>query len=270
MPENRTAVCLASSMLGHYAHAGFLNELDRLGHRPARLSGCSAGALAGALWAGGLRGPALEDEICHLNFRRAFFDLLAPLRLPGVLTWTYANGVLGGGRMRKRLIRLIGDRRLEDLDDPRLEIAVSNLTRLAAEVRAAGPLVELALASLSMPLLYRPRKVGGEWLVDGGVANETPFTHWLDDPEVDRIVVHRIHYPRPPAKRMSLAEVVAGCHAIPNAELEERRVREARASGKEVVFLTTQLPAPRALHRSAQARAMVEAGKETARRWSEA
>jgi predicted acylesterase/phospholipase RssA len=256
-------------MLGHYAHAGFLNELDRLGCRPQRIAGASGGALAGALWAGGLRGGALEEEICRLNFRRAFVDLRALLRLPGLLSWSYANGLLGGNRMRKRLLRLIGDRRLEELREPALEVAVSNLTRHTGEVRREGPLVELVLASISIPVLYRARQVGGEWLVDGGVANETPFTQWLGDDAVERIVVHRIRYPRREPGRMGLAEVIANCHAIPNAELAVRRVREAEASGKEVVFLTTELPEVRAIHRSADARRMIEAGKATARGWLE-
>ncbi len=45
----RTAVVLGSSLLGVYAHAGFLNGLHTRGFEPARIAGASAGALAGAL-----------------------------------------------------------------------------------------------------------------------------------------------------------------------------------------------------------------------------
>ncbi|MCH7227873.1 patatin-like phospholipase family protein [Haloferula sp. A504] len=268
MSEARTAICLASSMLGHYAHCGFLNELGRHGIRPCRIAGASAGALAGALWAGGLRGEDLEREINSLSFRRAFFDLGVLLRLPGVLTWSYANGIFGGTRMRKRLGRLIGDRRLEAITDPSLEVAVANLSRRSGEVRREGPLVELVLASMSMPVLYRPRLVDGEWLADGGVSDAIPFSHWLDDPGVDRILVHEIDYPLERSQRMSLAEVVGCCHTIPNSELKRRRRQDAEASGKEIVFLTTRLPQPKALHGSKSARRMIESGKETARQWA--
>jgi predicted acylesterase/phospholipase RssA len=37
------AVALGSSLLGYYAHAGFLNGLAAAGLHPARISGASAG-----------------------------------------------------------------------------------------------------------------------------------------------------------------------------------------------------------------------------------
>ncbi len=267
MSEKRTAVCLASSFLGHYAHSGFLNELDRGGLRPSRIAGASAGALAGGLWAGGLRGEALEEEICDIDFRRAFGDWGFLLRLPGLLTWSYANGLLGGGRMRRRLMRLLGGGRLEELRAPSLEIAVANLSRRAGEIRTHGPLVELIVASISMPVVYRARRIDGDWLADGGVSNETPYAHWLEDETIDRIVIHRIRFPARPTERMRLGGVLAACHAIPNRELEDRRRRDAERCGKEVIFLTTELPQPPVFHRACDGRRMIEAGRATARKW---
>ncbi|BCX48810.1 patatin protein [Haloferula helveola] len=266
----RIAICLGSSLLGHYAHCGFLDAFDQAGVTPVKVAGSSAGALAGALWCGGLRGEALLDEICTLNFRRSFFDLFAPLRLPGVITWSYANGILGGNRMKKRLARLLGDRRIEDLKGPDLQIAVANLTRRRSELRTEGPLVEFVLASLSLPLLYRARQIDGDWYVDGGVANEQPFIQWLGDPEVETVLVHRVRYPIAPPERFSPAAVMGVCHAIPNAELWEQRRELAEASGKKVVFLDTNLPAQKIFHRAADARMRIEAGRETARQWLEA
>lgn len=267
MPE-RVAVCLASSFLGHYAHAGFLNGLAAAGVVPARLSGCSAGALAGGLWAGGLRGEELEEEICRFNFRRSFFDLKAPLRLPGVATWSYANGILGGSRLRRRLVRQVGEPRLEEMKSPTFEVAVANLSRGVGEVRREGPLVDLVLASLAMPLIFRARKIDGEWLADGGVSNETPFTHWLDDATVDRIVVHRIRYPEETPRRMGPGGVIARCHTVSNAELEGFRLEQAAASGKALDFIETELAMPRVFHRSADGRRMIVAGREAAGRWA--
>lgn len=271
MKDEGLAVCLASSYFGHYAHAGFLSEFDRAGVIPGRLSGASAGALAGGLWAGGLRGEALKDELLKPRFRRSFIDPSATFRLPGVATWSYASGILGGGMLKRQLRRLVGDRRIEDLHEPPLEIAVANLSRGRGEIRSHGPLVEFMLASLSMPLVFRVREIDGERFLDGGVSNEAPFHHWLELPEVERIVVHRISHgdTGPTGGIMNAPWVLANCHGVMNADLEVYRARAVAASGKAVEVLETEHHHPGILHGRRKAEAMFEAGSATARRWLE-
>ena len=57
------AICLSSSFFGYYAHLGVLSAMEEIGLRPGRIAGASAGAMAGGLWAAGLRGEALEPRI---------------------------------------------------------------------------------------------------------------------------------------------------------------------------------------------------------------
>ena len=45
------ALCLSSSFFGYYAHLGLLSAMEAKGIRPGRISGASAGALAGGLFA---------------------------------------------------------------------------------------------------------------------------------------------------------------------------------------------------------------------------
>jgi predicted acylesterase/phospholipase RssA len=262
------ALCLSSSFFGYYAHLGLLSAMEAKGIRPGRIAGASAGALAGGLWAAGLRGEELARIIYDFHFLRAFFDLGAFLRLPGIVTGIAGAGLLSGVRMRRYLSRCIGDRRIEDLKSPRLEIAVSNLTRQCPEVRDSGPLNEFMIASCAMPVLFKPQRIGGEDFLDGGVANESPFDHWLDDPTVHTIVVHRIRHTSEMGGLpwRTPGGILGACHGVAANELHRRRCEQAEASGKRLVFLETGHECPGLLHRG-KARGYFAAGEKTGQEW---
>lgn len=266
-PDPGLAVCLASSFFGYYAHLGVLSAMEEAGLRPGRLAGASAGAMAGGLWAAGLRGEALDNVIYDFHFRRAFFDLGAFFRWPGILTGLAGAGLLSGVRMRRYLGRVLGDRRIEELQSPRFEIAVANLTRQCGEIRSSGPLNDFLIASCAMPVLFMPQRIDGEEFLDGGVANETPFDHWLDDPSIHTIVVHRIHH----ASGMNglpwrtPGAVLGDCHQVVAAELLRRRIEDARISGKRLVLLETEHDHPGLLH-GGKSRGFFAAGAETFRK----
>ena len=261
------AVCLSSSFFGYYAHLGVLSAMEEAGLRPGRIAGASAGAMAGGLWAAGLRGAALDEVIYDFHFRRAFFDLGAFYRWPGILSGLAGAGLLSGVRMRRYLGRVLGDRRIEDLRSPRLEIAVANLTTARSETRSRGPLNDFLIASCAMPVLFQPQRIEGEEFLDGGVANETPFEHWLDDPSIHTIVVHRIRH----ASCMkglpwrTPGGVMGECHRVVSAELSRRRIDDARISGKRLILLETEHDHPGLLH-GGKSRGFFAAGAETFRK----
>ena len=263
------AVCLSSSFFGYYAHLGVLSAMEEVGLRPGRIAGASAGAMAGGLWAAGLRDDALEEVIYDFHFLRAFFDLGAFYRWPGILTGLAGAGLLSGVRMRRYLRRVLGDRRMEDLQSPRLEIAVANITKGRSEVRSRGPLNDFIIASCAMPVLFQPQRIGGEEFLDGGVANETPFDHWLEEPLIHTIVVHRIRHTsgmkglpwRTPGGMMG------DCHRVVSGELLRRRICDAEFAGKRVIFLETEHDHPGLLH-GGKSRGFFAAGAETFRKSS--
>jgi len=262
------ALCLSSSFFGYYAHLGLLSAMEQRGMRPGRLAGASAGAMAGGLWAAGLRGEELARIIYDFHFLRAFFDLGAFLRLPGILTGIAGAGLLSGARMRRYLSRCLGERQIEDLRSPRLEIAVSNLTRKRPELRDRGPLNEFMIASCSMPVLFQPQRIDGEEFLDGGVANECPFDHWLDDPAVHTILVHRIRHTTAMGGLpwRTPGGILGACHGVAASELHRRRLEQAAASGKRLIFLDTPHECPGLLHRG-KARGYFAAGERTVREW---
>lgn len=265
-PDPGLALCLSSSFFGYYAHLGLLAGLEERGLSPGRIAGASAGAMAGGLWAAGLRGAALQDMLFDPRFLRAFYEPGILVRGVGVLTGLAGSGFLSGRRMRRYLLSRLGEQRIEDLRNPRLEIAVSNLNTALPEIRDHGPLADFMVASCAIPVLFQAQEIGGESFVDGGVANESPFDHWLDDPTVHSIVVHRIRRgaDRRASRRWTPFGVVAACHGLAAEELQRRRREQAERSGKRLLFLETIHERPRVWHGD-RARGYFAAGRKTAR-----
>lgn len=241
------AVALGSSLLGYYAHAGFLNGLAAAGLHPARLSGASAGALAGALHAGGLRGEALKAAVLDPSLRWSFFDWAAFFRLPGVCMVLWSSGLFSGKHAVKKLHRLLDGADLSSLQSPALDIAVTDADRYRTEILRHGPLAELVVASCAVPGLIGIQKVGGKRYLDGGVACEAPFEHWLDDPEIDTIVIHRIRHEEnsgPAVSWETIATSIGASHHTVCNELHRHRTELARLKGKRLVEIDTVTPMP--------------------------
>jgi NTE family protein len=220
------------------------------------------------LWAAGLRGEALESLFRSWKMKWAFIDALAIPRfilLPSV--WG-SSGVLSAKPLKRFLKRLIGDRRIEDLSEPSVELAVFNLAKSKGEIVREGPLAEFIAASLAVPMLFAVQEVEGEWFVDGGVTNETPFEQWLEDPAVHTILVHTIRH-ESPGKRVSWSPgaVAASVHSVTAGEAFRRRRELAEASGKRVHFLETRTPPP-GLFQGKRAGVLIEAGRGTAAAWA--
>lgn len=242
----RTAVVLSSSFLGVYAHAGFLNALDQADFTPARIAGSSAGALAGAMFACGLRGDTLRDAATDPSLRSAFLDIGGLWRWPGVATSFWSSGIFHGKRLVRHLRQLLGERSLDDLPLP-LDIAVTNVLKTRAEIRNHGPLAEFVMASCAVPGLFSIQAIGDERFLDGGIAAEHPYEHLIDDPAIDTILIHRIdHQPGSgPCPRWENSYTAVGAsHATASNELHRLRQQRAELAGKKIIECLSITPFP--------------------------
>jgi predicted acylesterase/phospholipase RssA len=243
---SRTALVLGSSFLGVYAHAGFLNGIDQAGFRPGRLVGASAGALAGSLYAFGLRGDALRSAAIDLQLRRSFLDAGALLRLPGVITSLWASGVFSGKRTVSHLRRIFDGIDLSQLEVP-LDIAVTDTATSKLEIRRNGPLAECVMASCAVPILFEIQNVDGKTFLDGGIAGELPFEHLVEDPSLDTVILHRIRHERnstPWFFRKTVGHAIGVTWRTISRDVHRLRVQQAGTSGKRLIEIETLTPFP--------------------------
>ena len=148
-----------------WAHIGVLRGLERLGIVPEYVTGCSMGALVGAAWAGD-RLDALETWAREMTAQAVLYYM--DLKF------------FGGGLVEGRELLAIGERlglpeRIEDL--PRhLSVVASDLATGGEYWFTEGPLADAVRASVAIPAVISPRRVGDHWLVDGALVDPLPIT----------------------------------------------------------------------------------------------
>ncbi len=266
---SRLALCLNSSFLGYFAHAGFLRALLGLGLRPAAISGASAGALVAGAFAAGNSPDEMLRLFLSPELQGVFREPGAPLRgLATIFNLPGHTGALQGHRALSLLKKNLGDRRIEDCLDPRLALSVTNLGQARTETVTRGPLAEYILASGAFPGFFAMRPVEGSWYWDGGVANALPFEHWLTDPAIDTILVHIVANPgelavRETGRPRKMSMAVNLSHQIICDELLRLKTDLARHAGKRLLILRTLAPRPNLWNPARIGAACVEVGAAT-------
>jgi len=243
------AVSLSSSFYGFYCHVGFMAELHRQGYYPEQIAGASSGALTALMCGSGLRGEKLEAFIRQPGVRRSIYDWGWWWRLPGVVSHIFGTGVLNGNNMVRFLKEKLGPLRLEDLKEPKIQIAVTNLTHKRLDIITRGDAAEYAVSSSLVPGLFQARRLDGSLWCDGGTVDVVPFEHWLDQPDVETIVLHEILHepgsvPQAPGGGTNIAVAMALCHEIMSNQMLSYRLRLAALTDKRVIHIQTYAPHP--------------------------
>ena len=148
-----------------FSHIGVLRELEDAGLHVDRVAGSSIGAVIAAVHATGVDGAELEER-CYAEYvrRQPFSDW----RLP-------TTSLAKGQRVRSAMVRNLGaDSVIEGL--PRqLQMVSVDLVSRTRQVHRRGSVVDAALASARLPVLFAPLpQDDGRLLVDGGVLDNLP------------------------------------------------------------------------------------------------
>ncbi|MBS0210778.1 MAG: patatin-like phospholipase family protein [Planctomycetes bacterium] len=160
-------IALAGGGAKGMAHFGVLQALEEAGISCDMMSGTSAGAMAGILYASGMP-PA--DAIA--NFERdlkasRFFHLL-----PKWPNW-YLVSQYRRRTWDAKLRKYLHDWQLEQLPIPFNAVTV-DLVQVQTVVRQRGDAVHSILESINLPIVSKPILRDGMALVDGGVLNNLP------------------------------------------------------------------------------------------------
>lgn len=144
-----------------FAHAGVLKALNEAGIFPDVISGVSAGAMAGVLYADG----NTPDEIMKMFSHTKFFKYLE---------FSYPRlNLLKMTKLTKIIASNLKDKNFEDLKIP-LYIAATDLNNGKCEYFSKGELLKTVIASGTVPVLFPPMRISENTYVDGGVQNNFP------------------------------------------------------------------------------------------------
>jgi len=155
------------------AHIGALKALLEAGIEPEVISGASAGSVVGALYAAGYT----PDEMLEFVDESKFYKLVTfGLPLKGLTKLTY---------LQARLEEVININDFSALKKP-LFVAITNLLNGELEIRSSGELIDVIVASCSIPLVFQPVEIDNSLYVDGGLMSNMPVEALL--PEVDFII----------------------------------------------------------------------------------
>ena len=175
LAEGPFGLAMSSGFFGFYAHCGTLCALEDAGLLPTRVTGSSAGALVGGLWAGGVD-AVRQRGILYALRREDFWD-----PAPGV-------GVLRGKRFQRLLKGLLPVRDFARTRVPYATSAYEPLTDKTHVLRS-GDLARAIHASCAVPFMFHPVRVGLRLLVDGGVADRPGLAGM---PEGERVLYHHL------------------------------------------------------------------------------
>jgi NTE family protein len=165
MRRPRLGIALGSGSARGWAHIGVLRALSEAGIEPDIVCGTSIGALVGGAYVSGQL-DALDDWARSITL----FDIV------GLLDVTLVRGgMIAGARLFKGLRKLQPDRLIEELPKPFTAIATDFATGRELWLQK-GSLLDAVRASASLPGIFPPVKLGGEWVVDGGLVNPVPVS----------------------------------------------------------------------------------------------
>ncbi len=159
----KIGIALSGGGIKGMCHAGVLKALEETGIKPDIISGVSAGAIVGALYADGYSPDEIAKIFEHVEFRK-----MTKLQVPD-------GGFFKTERFEKYLGSKLRAKTFEELKIP-LRIVATNLDKGQSVVFSSGKLLPIIMASTCVPILFSPRQIDGESYVDGGVFMNFPVS----------------------------------------------------------------------------------------------
>ena len=148
------------------SHIKFLQVLDECNIKPSIISGTSIGAIIGAFYASGMNGKRIEEILNK-------FNLLEMSKLIDISFFS-SSGLIRGKYFEEFLEETLPIKKFENLPIP-LKIVATNFWKREQIIFDSGDIIPAIRASISVPGIFDPVKIGDTILIDGGMTNPVPF-----------------------------------------------------------------------------------------------
>lgn len=164
MKKKTVGLALGAGGARGIAHVGVLEALKENDIPINYIVGSSMGGIIGGLYASGFSIEDMKKEIRRLKMLKIFdLDIDMNRKL----------GMLRGEKVKKLLIKLAGDKQIEETIIP---FACTTVDVLTGEVNLldAGSLVTAIRATSAIPGIFRPIEIDDMLCVDGGILDRVP------------------------------------------------------------------------------------------------
>jgi len=163
MVKKSVALVLSGGGARGCAHIGAIKILEECGFKITSVAGTSMGALVGGIYSsGGLK--VFEEWISSL-------DRMEILKLTDITI--SSKGFVKGKKIMDKMREIIPGHKIEELPVPFCAVA-TDITNRQEVVFDRGELYDAIRASISIPTVFQPFKVGKNYYVDGGLVNQIP------------------------------------------------------------------------------------------------
>jgi len=168
--KKSVSLVLGSGGARGYAHIGVIETLLSKNYEIKSISGTSMGALIGGLYACG-----------KLDEFKQWVLTIDPLEILKLLDLSFSKtGLIKGEKIFEKIEELIGDICIEDLDISFTAVASDIIKQKEVWIQK-GKLIDAIRASIAIPTMFTPKKIGADFLVDGGILNPLPVSPTIPD-----------------------------------------------------------------------------------------
>jgi NTE family protein len=160
--DYHTGLVLSGGAVRGFAHIGILQALNEHHIFPDIISSVSAGSIVSSFYADGYS----PGEIRSLFRSKRIFEIIH-IASP-------KQSLFDIRRLKKILDEHLRAKFMQDLQIP-LFITATNYNTGKPEYFHEGRLSERVIASSSIPVLFKPQKIGESYYVDGGITDNFPI-----------------------------------------------------------------------------------------------
>lgn len=237
------------------AHIGVIKKLKEIGVDIDLIAGTSIGAEIGGTYAL----TESIDQIEHLATEtdwKSLFDIFAS---PSLLS----GGLIDTDGIESYLEEHFGRKKFNDLKLPFQAVATDINTGAQVNLKK-GDLIDAIIASLSIPLVFKPAKLDEMMLVDGGLADPVPVDVVKDMGAEKVIAVNLLHFPKEREERPHEPDDKLGMVKVANNTINILRHHLADYSAREADVIIRPNVAETSWAKFADAEEVIKKGKMAA------
>ncbi len=242
MKARKTAFVLAGGGSLGAAQVGMLAALVEAGVRADVVVGASVGAINGTFYA--FHPDAGGIERLHSLWRDVSQRSVFPVR-----PWSALQGLLGRrggmvsqGGLRRILARGVGRLQLEESEIV-CHVVAADATTGQRVVLSEGSALKALLASTAIPGVFAPVEIDGHWLLDGGIASNTPIRAAVEQGAEEIVLLPTgCHSPARPAGPLAI------CLQALNRLIARQLLEDMKALGSEARFRVVPPVCPSPVH----------------------